>query len=117
MKKLFIVLLILIVSASSVFAGSVDGKLTKIRVYEEGRNIRFKSKIPNLTYIVRKIDVLKGMTRRGKTLVKAKLEKNGLILDFDKKTLVTLDRVGDGLYIKSKVHTMYVTEKELEKVR
>ena len=117
MKKFFVVLLMLIVSASSVFAGSVDGKLTKIRVYEEGRNIRFKSKIPNLTYIVTKIDVLKGMTRIGKTLVKAKIEKNGLILDFDEKTLVTLNRVGDGLYIKSKVHTMYITEKELESVR
>ena len=47
----------------------------------------------------------------------ADLEKNGVILDIDRQVVVTLDRVGDGLYIKAKNNTMFVTEKELDKIR
>nr|AWH59745.1 hypothetical protein [Edwardsiella tarda] len=101
----------------SAMAGSVDGKLTKIRSYDDGRKIEFKSRIPNVSFSLRKVDILKSMTRFGKTTAVADLEKNGIIVNTDRKALVTLDRVGDGLYIKGKTLTMFVTEKELENIR
>lgn len=57
------------------------------------------------------------MTRKGKTHAIADLEKNGIIIDVDRKARVTLDRVADGLYIRGNSLTMFITEKELEKVR
>ncbi len=118
MKKLIIPLF---VAAFSIFpatshAGSVDGKLTKIRAYEQGGKIEFKSRVPNVSFSLRKGDILKAMTRRGKTRAVADLEKNGLIIDTERKAMVTLDRVGDGLYIRGRTMTMFVTERELENV-
>ena len=57
------------------------------------------------------------MTRKGKIMSVADIEKNGIIHDVDRKAVVTLDRVGDGLYIKTKNNTMFVTVKELDKIR
>ncbi|MGL5360562.1 MAG: hypothetical protein ACRDBI_12740 [Shewanella sp.] len=110
-------MLSVLLTFSAAHAGTVDGKMTKIRVYENGKKLEFKSKIPNVSFQLKKVDVLKAMTRVGKTLASADLEKNGLIIDVDRKVAVTLDRVGDGLYIRGKTMTMFVTEKELEKVR
>lgn len=112
MKKLIVALSILTMGLTS-FAGTVNGKVTKIRVYERDNYIKFESKIPNLTYRVRKIDVLKGMTRIGKTRVIAEVERGGI----DVRTEVVLDRIGDGLYIRSKSNDMFVTERELDSIR
>jgi len=120
MKKSTVVIsavLGLFMGVSQAYAGSVDGKLTKIRVYNDGSKVEFKSRIPNVSYSLKKTEVLKVMTRRGKTRATADLEKNGLILDVDRKARVTLDRVGDGLYIRGNTLTMFVSEKELDNVR
>lgn len=107
----------LFMGLSQAHAGSVDGKLTKIRTYNDGAKIEFKSRIPNVSYALKKGDILKVMTRRGKTRATADLEKNGIILDVDRKVRVTLDRVGDGLYIRGNTLTMFISEKELSDVR
>ena len=101
----------------SAFAGVVNGSMTKIRAYEKGNQIRFESKIPNLSFQVKKVDIFKAMTRYGKVKSVADLERNGIILDVDRKVIVTLDRVKDGLHIKSRNHSMFVTERELDKIR
>jgi hypothetical protein len=43
--------------------------------------------------------------------------KNGLIVKADRKAFVTLDRVKDGLYIRGKTLTMFVSEDELADLR
>lgn len=101
----------------TAFAGIVNGKMTKIRSYEKGNQIRFESRIPNLSFQVKKVDIFKAMTRYGKIMSVADLERNGIILDVDRKVVVTLDRVKDGLHIKSRNHSMFVTERELDKIR
>ncbi|MGL5008118.1 MAG: hypothetical protein ACRC53_12370 [Plesiomonas sp.] len=119
MKSLFssVLLAALLALSFSSVAGSVNGQLTKIRAYEKGRKIEFKSRVPNVSFSLTKVDILKAMTRFGKTTAVADLEKNGLIINTDRKALVTLDRVRDGLYIKGKTLTMFITEKELDRVR
>ncbi|MGL5027258.1 MAG: hypothetical protein ACRC6P_14955 [Shewanella oncorhynchi] len=107
----------LFIMSSSAFAGSVDGKITKIRAYEEGNKILFQSRFPNVSFSLRKADILKVMTRHGKTRASADLEKNGVIIKTDRSVRVTLDRVGDGLYIRGNTLTMFVSEKELDKIR
>nr|WP_307775860.1 hypothetical protein [uncultured Cetobacterium sp.] len=116
MKKLSIFLLAMTMSVSAL-AGTVNGKITKIRAYERGKTIKFESRIPNLTFRVKKVDILKAMTRYGKITTVADIEKNGIVLDVDRKVFVTLDRVRDGLYIKSKHNNMFVSERELDNVR
>ncbi|WP_040406952.1 hypothetical protein [Cetobacterium somerae] len=116
MRKLKMLVLTAALSLTAL-AGSVNGNMTKIRAYNDGNQISFESRIPNLTFKVKKTDILKSMTRKGKIMSVADIEKNGIILDVDRKAVVTLDRVGDGLYIKTKNNTMFVTEKELDKIR
>ncbi|WP_418966261.1 hypothetical protein [Cetobacterium sp.] len=116
MRKLKMLILGATLSLSA-FAGIVNGSMTKIRAYEKGNQIRFESRIPNLSFQVRKVDIFKAMTRYGKVMSVADLERNGIILDVDRKVVVTLDRVKDGLYIKSKNNSMFVTERELDKIR
>lgn len=101
----------------SAFAGVVNGTVTKIRTYDKGNQIRFESKIPNLSFQVRKVDILKAMTRIGKVTSVGDLERNGLISSEDRAVVIQLDRVKDGLHIKSRNHSMFVTERELDKVR
>ncbi|MGL4827578.1 MAG: hypothetical protein ACRC24_08965 [Vibrionaceae bacterium] len=114
MKKIIAALFAIAMSTSAV-AGIVDGTMTKVRVSEQGNKYRFESRVPNLSFIVRKSEVAKGMLKVGKERGIAELEINGLIVDQDRKVGVTLDRRGDGLEIKSPKHTMFVTEKELRK--
>lgn len=109
--------LALLMGMSQAHAGSVDGKLTKIRAYDDGKKVEFKSRIPNVSYALKKSDILKVMTRSGKTRATADLEKNGIILDVDRKVRVTLDRVGDGLFIRGNTMTMFISEKELKDIR
>ncbi|MGL4787798.1 MAG: hypothetical protein ACRC2Q_13095 [Cetobacterium sp.] len=116
MRKLKMLALATVLSLTAL-AGSVNGKITKIRAYEKGNQVSFESRIPNLTFKVRKTDIFKAMTRKGKIMSVADLEKNGVILDIDRQVVVTLDRVGDGLYIKTKNNTMFVSEKELDKIK
>ena len=101
----------------SAFAGVVNGTVTKIRTYDKGNQIRFESKIPNLSFQVRKVDIIKAMTRIGKVTSVGDLERNGLISSEDRAVVIQLDRVKDGLHIKSRNHSMFVTERELDKVR
>lgn len=101
----------------SAFAGVVNGTVTKIRTYDKGNQIRFESKIPNLSFQVRKVDILKAMTRIGKVTSVGDLERNGLISSEDRAVVIQLNRVKDGLHIKSRNHSMFVTERELNKVR
>ncbi|MGL5279436.1 MAG: hypothetical protein ACRC8M_10280 [Cetobacterium sp.] len=116
MRKLNMIILAATLSLSA-FAGIVNGTMTKIRAYEKGNQISFESKIPNVTFKVKKVDIFKAMTRVGKVMSVADLEKNGIVLDVDRQVVVTLDRVNDGLHIKSKNNTMFITEKELDKIR
>ncbi|MGL4865691.1 MAG: hypothetical protein ACRC8F_05175 [Cetobacterium sp.] len=116
MRKIKILILAATLSLTAL-AGSVNGNITKIRAYEQGSQISFESKIPNMTFKVKKTDIFKAMTRIGKVMSVADLEKNGIILDVDRKVVVTLDRVKDGLYIKSKTNTMFISERELDKIR
>ena len=57
------------------------------------------------------------MKRYGKVMWVASVERNGITWDVDRKEVVTLDRKGDGLWIKSKNNSMFVTERELDKIR
>ncbi|MGL4671272.1 MAG: hypothetical protein ACRC4Y_03890 [Cetobacterium sp.] len=116
MRKLKMLVLAATLSLSA-FAGVVNGTVTKIRTYDKGNQIRFESKIPNLSFQVRKVDILKAMTRIGKVTSVGDLERNGLISSEDRAVVIQLDRVKDGLHIKSRNHSMFVTEKELDKVR
>ncbi|MGL5702318.1 MAG: hypothetical protein ACRCW5_04175 [Cetobacterium sp.] len=116
MRKLKMLVLAATLSLSA-FAGVVNGNVTKIRTYDKGNQIRFESKIPNLSFQVRKVDILKSMTRIGKVTSVGDLERNGLISSEDRAVVIQLDRVKDGLHIKSRNHSMFVTEKELDKVR
>lgn len=116
MRKLKIFILGVTLSLSA-FAGVVNGTMTKIRCYEKGNQIRFESKVPNLSFQVRKVDIFKAMTKIGKVTSVGDLERNGLIHDSDRKVVVQLDRVKDGLYIKSRDNSMFITEKELDKIR
>lgn len=116
MRKLKMLMLAATLSLSA-FAGVVNGTATKIRAYEEGTQISFESKIPNVTFKVKKVDIFKAMTRVGKVTSVGDLEKNGLIHDTDRKVVIQLDRVKDGLHIKAKNNSMFVTEKELDKIR
>ena len=100
-----------------LFAGKVDGKYAKIRAYEKGEQIRFESRVPNIAFQVKKSDILKAMLKTGSSKSIADLEINGLIKDVDKKVIVTLRRVNDGLYIKYNDRTMFVSEKELDDIR
>lgn len=116
MRKLKMLVLAATLSLSA-FAGVVNGTVTKIRTYDKGNQIRFESKIPNLSFQVRKVDILKAMTRIGKVTSVGDLERNGLISSEDRAVVIQLDRVKDGLHIKSRNHSMFVTERELNKVR
>lgn len=116
MRKLKMLMLAATLSLSA-FAGIVNGTMTKIRAYEEGTQISFESKIPNVTFKVKKVDIFKAMTRVGKVTSVGDLEKNGLIHDTDRKVVIQLDRVKDGLHIKARNNSMFVTEKELDKIR
>ncbi|MGL5349645.1 MAG: hypothetical protein ACRDA0_03655 [Cetobacterium sp.] len=116
MRKLKMLVLAATLSLSA-FAGVVNGTVTKIRTYDKGNQIRFESKIPNLSFQVRKVDILKAMTRIGKVTSVGDLERNGLISSEDRAVVIQLDRVKDGLHIKSRNHSMFVTERELDKVR
>lgn len=116
MRKLKMLMLAATLSLSA-FAGIVNGTMTKVRAYEEGTQISFESKIPNVTFKVKKVDIFKAMTRVGKVTSVGDLEKNGLIHDTDRKVVIQLDRVKDGLHIKARNNSMFVTEKELDKIR
>ena len=39
----------------TALAGSVNGNMTKIRAYNDGNQISFESRIPNLTFKVKKL--------------------------------------------------------------
>ncbi|MGL5797237.1 MAG: hypothetical protein ACRCYT_03430 [Cetobacterium sp.] len=116
MRKLKMIILAATLSLSA-FAGVVNGTVTKIRAYEKGTQIRFESKIPNLSFQVKKVDIFKAMTRVGKTTSVGDLERNGIIENTDRKVIIQLDRVKDGLHIKSNNHSMFITERELDKIR
>ncbi|MGL5948988.1 MAG: hypothetical protein ACRCYV_08080 [Aeromonas sp.] len=121
MKKLSVLMLTALLSVFAFIApasaGTVDGKMTKIRVYERGNKLEFQSRIPKVSYHVKKVDVLKAMTRIGKMPTIVDLEKNGIFEDVDRKVGVTLDRVKDGLHIRGGRVSMFITERELDKVR
>ncbi|MGL5291364.1 MAG: hypothetical protein ACRC9T_05515 [Vibrionaceae bacterium] len=116
MKKIIAAVFAMAMSTSAL-AGIVNGTMTKIRVHEQGTSLRFESRVPNLTFIVRKGEILKAMTKVGKERGIAEIEVNGLIVDQDRKVGVTLDRRADGLEIQSPRHKMFVTEKELKSIR
>ncbi|MEG1807777.1 hypothetical protein [Cetobacterium sp.] len=117
MKNIIKIAILAGVLSVNALAGVVNGTMTKVRAYEEGTQISFESKIPNVTFKVKKVDIFKAMTRVGKVTSIGDLEKNGLIHDTDRKVVVQLDRVKDGLYIKARNNSMFVTERELDKIR
>lgn len=110
-------MLTLVPGTDSVYAGSVNGNLTKIRAYDTGRSIKFKSIIPNVAIYTTKKDILKGMLKLGVTRTLVKIERDGIFIDRGKYVGATLDRVGDGLYIKTSAVKMFISERELDDVR
>ncbi|MGL6063687.1 MAG: hypothetical protein ACRC0S_01180 [Fusobacteriaceae bacterium] len=120
MKKIIMVLTILSMSVSTL-AGSVtlNGKktLTKIRASERDNHIKFESKIPSFTMRVAKKDVLKGMVKPGKTRTIIEIERNGIINTDGRKVGATLDRIKDGLWIKTRTAEMFVSERELDAIK
>lgn len=121
MKKIIAVFTVLTVmfsiSLPTAMAGTLNGNLTKIRAYEQGNKVRFESRIPKLDIIVRKGDIIKAMTRFGKTTAVVKIERDGRIIEVDRKIVAKLNRVGDGLYIHARNVNMFITEKELDNVK
>lgn len=121
MKKILLVLMLVVAAFTSsipaAFAGTVEGRVTKIRAYEEGSKIRFESRVPNVDIVVRKVDIIKAMTKRGITYTIVDVQRNGRIIDLDRKLRATLDRVGDGLHIRTSRVNMFVSERELDDVR
>lgn len=121
MRKILLMLMLVVaaftMSMPEASAGLVEGKATKIRAYEDGNKIRFESRIPNVDIVVRKIDIFKAMTKRGVTYTIVDVQRNGLLVDVDKKLRATLDRVGDGLHIRTSRVNMFITERELDDVR
>lgn len=112
MRKIIATLSLLAMGLTAL-AGTVNGTLTRIRVSDRDNEVKFESKVPDLTYRVRKIDIVRGMTRHGKTTARADIERMGI----KARVEVTLDRVANGLYIKSANNDMFITEKELEGIR
>lgn len=119
MKKILIGLFLLSMSMFS-FAGIVKDHgreyLTAIKTYDKGPNIRFKAVFPKISFTMRKKDVVKAMLKIGTTTTIGQFERNG-IFDTDRKQVITLKRRADGLLIQNRNISMFVTEKELEKVR
>lgn len=101
----------------NAYAGIVNGIPTKVKTYEYGNEFNFESKVPNITFKVKKSDVNKAMSKTGKFTVTGNVEKNGIVTDIDRKVKLRLERVRDGLYIISINDKMFVTEKELDKVK
>lgn len=121
MRKIIAILMmsfaVFAMGMSDAYAGTVNGKITKIRAYEDGPRIRFESRVPNVDIIVRKIDIFKAMTKVGVTHTIVDVKRDGLIVDVDKKLRATLDRVGDGLHIRTSRVSMFISERELDDVR
>ncbi len=116
MKKLKI-LVLLVTFSLSAHAGMVNGLPTKIKTYENGNEINFESKVPNITFKVKKSDVYKAMDRNEGVNSSGRIEKNGVIKDIDRKLKMRLERVNDGLRIISINDKMFITEKELDKIK
>lgn len=121
MKKFIMMLMVAFIvfalGMSDAYAGTVNGKITKIRAHEDGSRIRFESRVPNVDIIVRKIDIFKAMTKVGVTHTIVDVQRDGLLVDVDKKLRATLDRVGDGLHIRTSRVSMFISERELDDVR
>ncbi|MGL4687595.1 MAG: hypothetical protein ACRCVS_02790 [Fusobacteriaceae bacterium] len=120
MKKNIMIVAVLAMSVVTL-AGSVtlDGKktLTKIVASERQEHIKFESKFPSLVMRISKRDVLKGMTRIGKTRTIVEIERNGIINSDARNVGATLDRIKDGLWVKTSRTQMFITEKELKKIK
>lgn len=110
-------LLLLTTFSLNAHAGVVNGIPTKIKTYESGNEINFESKVPNITFKVRKSDVCKAMDRNEGVNSSGRIEKNGIVKDIDRKLKMRLERVNDGLRIISINDKMFVTEKELDKIK
>ncbi|MGL6115060.1 hypothetical protein [Cetobacterium sp. SF1] len=119
MKKILVGLCLITMSMAS-FAGIIEDHnkkyMTAIKTYEKGDNIRFKGVFPKVSFTVRKKDIIKAMLKIGTTTTVGQFERNG-IFDTDRKQVITLKRRADGLLIQNRNVSMFVTEKELEKVR
>ncbi|MGX6592360.1 hypothetical protein SAMN02745174_01535 [Cetobacterium ceti] len=120
MKKIGIGLCLLLAMSTASFAGIIKdhGKkyLTAIKTYDKGDHIRFKGVFPKVSFRVRKKDIIKSMLRIGTTTTIGHIERNGIIQG-DRNLIITLKRQNDGLWIKAPKVSMFVTEKELDKVR
>lgn len=119
MKKILAALLLGMSINAMAGVVEVNGKktMTTIKASERDNHIKFSSVVPNLTMRVSKVTLLKAMTRIGKTNAIIEIERNGLLVDTDRKVAAVLDRVGDGLWIRTATTMMFITEKELDKVR
>lgn len=119
LKKLIAGIMLLVASAAS-YAGVINdnGKkyMTKITTEDRGDHVRFKGAFPKVSFRLTKRSVTKAMVTFGETKTIGELERNGIIQS-DRKLPVRLERRGDGLLIESGRVSMFVTEKELEKVK
>ncbi|MEG0583468.1 MAG: hypothetical protein RR476_02735 [Cetobacterium sp.] len=121
MKKLILAACLLVGSVVS-YAGIVkdNGKdyLTKIETQDKNDHIRFKASFPKVSIRVRKKDIIKAMLspsgRETKTI--GELERNGIVKS-DRMFVVFLRRKNDGLWLEVGNISMFVTEKELDKVK
>lgn len=120
MKK-FLIGICLVISSVASYAGIVEdhGKkyMTKITTKDRDNHIKFQSTFPKVSFRVRKQDIIKAMLKIGSTTTIGELERNGILLKGDRKLLINLRRKHDGLIIQSGNVSMFVTERELEKVK
>lgn len=119
MKK--IIAAILLGMSMTAMAGIVelDGRKTPttIRVSERDNHIKFESRVPNFSMRVGKIAILRAMKTRGTADAIIEIERNGLINTNGRNVRAVLDRVGDGLWIRTATSSMFITERELENIR
>lgn len=119
MKKMIAALLLGMSINAMAGIVEVDGRktMTTIKVSERDNHIKFESKIPNLTMRAGKLAILKAMKKPGVTKSIVEIERNGLINTNGRNVAAVLDRVGDGLWIRTSTTMMFITERELDKVR
>jgi hypothetical protein len=119
LKKLIAGIMLIAASAVS-YAGYINDNghkyVTKITTEDKGDYYKFKGTFPKVSFKLSKSSVTKAMKVYGESRTIGEMERNGII-HTDRKLAVKLKRTNDGLYIESNKVTMYVSEKELSKVK
>ena len=115
MKKI-IMLSILLVNVCYMEAGIVNKKMTKIRMSDEGSEIKFSSKIPHLVLRVKEKDFKRAM-ENGYSGGKIQIDKKKIIKKTDREVYGSIRKKDNGVTIKAGTNEMFVTDKELKELK